>query len=155
MISGTFYSVYFSSDQMLLNFELHCSRENKKPTPKTENIIAIYCCYSACPSAEVLAKASILWTPDREAEERHLLNLRRKEATPSGRAAGLGPPAWALLQGAPAAPINHASSSSPARGTHRGPGDGCGERRSSRFLSAEGLRTAPPGGVLAVGVFSS
>lgn len=78
---------------MLLNFELHCSRENKKPTPKTENIIAIYCCYSACPFAEVLAKASILWTPDREAEERHLLNLRRKEATPSGRAAGLGSPA--------------------------------------------------------------
>lgn len=42
-----------------------------------------------------------------------------------------------------------------ALNTHSGPGDGCGEERSIKFLSAERLSTAPPKSVIAAGCFLS
>lgn len=42
-----------------------------------------------------------------------------------------------------------------AQNTHRGPGDGCGEKRSSKFRSAERLWIPPPRSVMAPGCFLS
>lgn len=92
MIFGTFYIIYFSSNQALLQITLK-SGEKKKTTYKDKKHHHHHCCCSLNCVLEVLAKR--VYFPDLGCgiKGEHT-ELRQKGSSPSRGAAALGPAAW-------------------------------------------------------------